>query len=131
MDIKENLAKNLCALRKAHKMTQLELAEKINYSDKAVSKWERGEAVPDLYVLKELADLYGTTIDHLIAEPKKEKIEAFKNLPKKRVILSLISTVIVWLIATVLYTFSSILTARHNWLFFLMSVPITNVVLLG
>ena len=56
MDIKENLAQNLTRLRKAEGLTQAELATKLNYSDKAVSKWERGESVPDLYVLKQLAD---------------------------------------------------------------------------
>ena len=58
MDIKENLARNLTLYRKASNLTQAELAEKLNYSDKAVSKWERGESVPDLYVLKQLADFY-------------------------------------------------------------------------
>lgn len=130
MDIKTNLAKNLGSLRKINKMTQLELAEKLNYSDKAISKWERGEAVPDICVLKELADLYGVTIDALISEPKEKPVESFKNLPKKRVILSLVATVIVWLVATVLYAFSSIFAVDYNWLFFIFSVPITNVILL-
>lgn len=131
MDIKENLAKNLCALRKSHKLTQLELAEILNYSDKAVSKWERGEAVPDLVVLKQIADYYGTTIDNLISEPKKDKMVALKNLPKKRLILSLLATVIVWLIATILYTFSNFISnVERNWLFFVFAVPLTNVILL-
>ena len=132
MDIKENLAKNLSALRKANHLTQLELADKINYSDKAVSKWERGEAVPDLYVLKQLADLYGVKIDDLISEPKKEKTVSFKALPKKRLILSLSAVVIVWLVATVLFIFSSTLfpSMKQDWLFFLFALPITNFVLL-
>lgn len=132
MDIKENLAKNLCALRKMHKLTQLELAEKINYSDKAVSKWERAEAVPDLYVLKNLADIYGVTIDQLISEPKKEKISSLKTLPKKRLILAMLATAVVWLLATALFIFSSTLlpSVKDNWLFFLFAVPITNIVLL-
>ena len=71
MDIKENLAQNLAYYRKGVALTQAELAEKLNYSDKAVSKWERGESVPDLYVLKQLADFYGVTIDSLISEPNK------------------------------------------------------------
>ena len=54
MDIKENFAKNLTNFRKQANLTQVELAEKLNYSDKAVSKWERGESIPDLYALKTL-----------------------------------------------------------------------------
>ena len=51
MDLKENFAKNLCEYRKMFKLTQAELAEKLNYSDKAVSKWERGESLPDVVTL--------------------------------------------------------------------------------
>ena len=65
-DIKAIIAKNITALRQNHKMTQIELAEKLNYSDKAVSKWERGESVPDISVLKQIADLFGVTVDYLL-----------------------------------------------------------------
>ena len=82
MDIKENLAENLISYRKAANLTQAELAEKLNYSDKAVSKWERGESFPDLYVLKQIADFYGVTIDTLINEPKKPE-KAEREIRKK------------------------------------------------
>ena len=65
-DLKHIIAKNICDLRTAKGMTQLELAEKLNYSDKAVSKWERGESVPDITVLKEIADLFDVTLDYLV-----------------------------------------------------------------
>ena len=74
-DIKSNIARNIQELRKARGMTQLELAERLNYSDKAISKWERGESVPDLYVLKQLADFYNVKIDTLISAPKKVKLQ--------------------------------------------------------
>ena len=57
-DVKQTIAKNITALRQSHKMTQIELAEKLNYSDKAVSKWERGESIPDVIVLKSISDLF-------------------------------------------------------------------------
>ena len=65
------LAKNLAYYRKASGLTQLELAEKFNYSDKSVSKWERGEGFPDVFVLKSLADFYGITIDDFYSEEHK------------------------------------------------------------
>lgn len=131
MDIKENLARNLSALRKSSGLTQLELAEKLNYSDKAVSKWERGEAVPDLYILKKLADLYGVTIDNLISEPKPEKIVSHKKIPKLRLILSLSAMFIVWLVVLLLYFFSTTLfpSKGNNWLLFIYALPITNIIL--
>ena len=71
-DIQELLAKNLTYYRKASGLTQLELAEKFNYSDKSVSKWERGEGFPDVFVLKSLADFYGISVDDFFLEEHKE-----------------------------------------------------------
>ena len=53
------------SLRLEKGMTQLELAVSIGVSDKAVSKWERGDGTPDVFVLKQIADLYGVTVDFL------------------------------------------------------------------
>ena len=103
MDVKENLAKNLTIFRKNRNLTQLELANKLNYSDKAVSKWERGESVPDLCVLKQLADFYGIKIDDLISEPK-HKISTPHLKYKKRLAISLCSTGLVWLVAVLSFS---------------------------
>ena len=67
-DVKVIFAQNLISLRKQMKLTQIELAEKINYSDKAVSKWERGESIPDVTVLMTIASLFGVTLDFLVSE---------------------------------------------------------------
>ena len=56
-DLKLIIAKNIVMLRRRDGMTQFELAQRLNYSDKAVSKWERGESVPDIAVLKALTDI--------------------------------------------------------------------------
>ena len=108
-DIKEIFASNLVRLRKETQLTQAELAEKINYSDKAVSKWERGESVPDVIVLKSIADLFGVTVDFLITEheDKKEVTEELayvKNIKKKnRVFIALIPIVALFAIATLIF----------------------------
>ncbi len=65
-DIKVNVASNLLKLRNAAGITQMELAQKLNYTDKAVSKWERAESLPDVTVLKQIADMFGVTVDYLI-----------------------------------------------------------------
>ena len=72
-DLKIFFAQNLISLRKQTKITQAELAEKINYSDKAVSKWERGDSIPDVAILKSIADLFGVTIDYLITQHNDEE----------------------------------------------------------
>ena len=65
-DIKVNVASNLLKLRANAGITQADLAAKINYTDKAVSKWERAESLPDVAVLKNIADIFGVTVDYLI-----------------------------------------------------------------
>lgn len=132
MDIKENFAKNLSRYRKHLNLTQAEFAEKINYSDKAVSKWERAESLPDVIVLKQIADFFKVSIDTMISEPKNDKPRTYKILSKKRVITALASSVIVWLVAICFYVFmSNILSwVNHNWMSFIYAVPITLFVLL-
>ena len=67
-DIKPIIAKNITALRQGAKMTQIELAERLNYSDKSVSKWERAESLPDITVLKAIADMFEVPLDYLVRE---------------------------------------------------------------
>jgi transcriptional regulator with XRE-family HTH domain len=67
-DLKTIIARNIIELRRKNNMTQLELAEKLNYTDKAVSKWERGESLPDIAVLKTIADMFGVGLDYLVSE---------------------------------------------------------------
>ena len=67
------IANNIVYYRKQLELTQSQLAEKINYSDKAISKWERGEGVPDIFILKQLADLFHVTVNDLLSEKKKSR----------------------------------------------------------
>lgn len=130
-DIKDNFAANLTKLRKTAGLTQAELAEKLNYSDKAVSKWERAESIPDIYALKEIANFFGAKVDTLISEPRPERLKATKNLGKKRIILALASTAIVWLVAVLFYFFIHLFVdIRFPWLSFIYGVPVTCIVLL-
>ena len=69
----EVIAQNLVLYRKLHGMTQAELADAIGYSDKSVSKWERGEGTPDIFLLVSLSDIYGITVSELIGQTKKSK----------------------------------------------------------
>ena len=106
MELKEIIAKNLIELRKLSHLTQAELAEKLNYSDKAVSKWERGESLPDIETFKNIADLYGITVDSLF----NPNFNAKKYVRKKngliagqKTLIALLSTLLVWVVATLAY----------------------------
>ena len=128
----ELLAKNLAYYRKASGLTQLELAEKFNYSDKSVSKWERGEGFPDVFVLKSLADFYGISVDDFYLEEKKKITSQTHSLTKQFYIKSL-SVAIGWLVT--LIVFLSLLIFLPNaafkpWLNFIYGALIMGIILL-
>lgn len=82
--VKVIVAKNLTELRKSRGLTQSELAEKLKYSDKTVSKWETGDSLPDISVLAELAALYGISLDDLVHENAAEKLRTRQRKRKWR-----------------------------------------------
>lgn len=127
-DLKVIIAANITQLRKENNLTQAELAEKLNYSDKAVSKWERGESLPDITVLKTVADMFGVAVDYLLTtDHEKEKQAVFKVNRRKlrnRAIITGISIMLVWFIATVVFFILDAATSiRAHWLAFVYAVP--------
>lgn len=69
------ISTNLKTLRKIHKYTQEEIADKIGVSRQAVAKWENGETIPDINNCQALAELYGVSLDDLINfSEEKEKV---------------------------------------------------------
>lgn len=128
-DIKEIVAANLVKYRKAAHLTQAELAEKINYSDKAVSKWERGESIPDIYVLKIIADVYNIEVTDLLKE--KTKIEKIKSIYHNKILVTILSILLAWLVATVLFVLFEMFLpgAWDYYLFFVYAVPVSFLLL--
>ena len=124
------IAKNLSELRRKNKLTQLEVAEKLNYSDKAVSKWEQGESLPGIEVLYKLAKLYGVSMDYIVGEKEVNPARAaFGGLTQKRKrIITLLSVLGVWLFATVFYIFFNIFAHANLWTLFCWAVPASCVV---
>ena len=133
-DLKSVIAKNIADLRRASSMTQIELATRLNYSDKAVSKWERGESLPDIATLKEIADLFSVKVDYLLTEDhsvaKPQDLAPVKR--RNRLIITLLSVSLVWLIATFVFVCTGIALPGTGklWLTFIYSVPVTAIVLL-
>ena len=124
IDLTPTVGRNLALLRKHRGLTQGQLAEHFSYSDKAISKWERGEALPDLNTLFELADFYGVTLDFL-THPQSEATlrEIGRNDPRKvmsnRIIITLLAILTIWTLATVLFVSDLIMkTAWSGWMAF-------------
>lgn len=132
--LEQIVATNLTELRKAKKWTQAELAEKINYSDKSVSKWERGDGMPDLKVLVQLSELFGVTLDFFVTENAAEERANYEK-PKQgigfRVILELLAVSIVFLIATVVYVAFATYTQTYRWTCFIWALPVSAFLLMA
>ena len=133
-ELREIIGENLTELRKQKGYTQISLAEKLNYSDKAISKWENGSSLPPIDILLELANLYGVTLDYLVKDSSQKDKKLLKNDNVKRrnhILITLLSSVLVWIIATAVYVFSYIPTKEASlWAIFLWAVPINAIVLI-
>ena len=131
-DLKKIIANNISELRRAFPLTQAELAEKLNYSDKAVSKWERGESMPDIEVLKQIADLFGVSVDYLLSETHdKSEPDIPRLMRRNRLIIAGLSCMLVLLVATVIVAALMIATeTTRYWLAYVYAVPVCAVVLI-
>ena len=131
--LKNIIAQNIAQLRRDNNMTQLELAEKLNYSDKAISKWERGESLPDVAVLKNIADIFLVSVDYLLEEThKKPALPAVQTVVRgrRRGVITWLGVLLVWMIATISFvTLQLALPNEANaWLNFIWAVPVSAVV---
>ena len=127
------IAKNIILCRKSANLTQAELAEKLNYSDKAVSKWERGEAIPDVFVLKQIADLFNVTVDYMLKDHIENNIvlpEKKVDLKRRRNLIVTLSSSLVWLIATIVFAVLLMLPFKIEkaWLAFIWALPATGII---
>ena len=133
--LKEIFGENLIELRKNKKLTQYELAERLNYSDKSISKWENGDNLPDLETLNELCKFYGVTLDYLThpVEENKSKYILDKDENKRifinHIMITFLVNMVVWMIATVIFVYALINGKEGNyWLAFIYAIPITCLV---
>lgn len=132
-DIKSIVAKNISELRQSHHMTQLELAEKINYSDKAISKWERAESSPDISVLVDIADVFGVTVDYLIKAEHAQMPVIESDTPKRqynRKPIAYIAESGAWLAAIVAFIITTLIVKEmtFQFLYFVYALPVVLIV---
>ena len=131
-DLKKVVAGNIIKLRTSMNLTQAQLGEKLNYSDKSISKWERGESVPDVFVLKTIADMAGVTVDYIITphDPDEEvQIEA-KGPRYSRRFITLTVLAGIWALAVLVFVVLW-LCGIFNWLVFIYAIPVSLITLLG
>ena len=142
--VKARIGANIAYYRKKIGMTQAGLGERLNYSDKAVSKWERGDSIPDVLTLMQIASLFEVTVDALLGDvnalpENPSKLEramtqvsekALRRKANKNIILAL-TTTLVWFVALLVFVILSTLNIAHSGLAFLYAVPANAIVLLS
>ena len=142
--LKVRIGSNIAAYRKRGGLTQAGLAEKLNYTDKAVSKWERGESIPHVLTLMQLAELFEIEVGELLADPNElpgdpGKLEkamtqvSEKALHRKadKSIIQRLCSILVWFVATLVFVIVSSLDIPKSWIMFFYAVPANAIVLLS
>jgi transcriptional regulator with XRE-family HTH domain len=130
LSLNKRIGRNITAYRKRAGLTQAELAERINYSDKSVSKWESGGGAPDIYVLVQLAEIFGITVNELVSEDVPKKMGVRRNIGLHAMIMGL-SSGIVWLVATCVFVLLSMLNVQGAiWTTFIFALPLNAIVLI-
>ena len=138
-ELNKIIGSNLTFLRKKAGLTQLEFGEKFSYSDKTVSKWEQGDVVPNVEVLKSIADYYGVSVDYILQEHTTE--EDFKAIVKKtpnaanKITLIALVVTIIFAICVTIYVASiyNLGTADYRanrwWAVFLWATPVNFLII--
>lgn len=115
-------------------MTQSELGYQLNYSDKAISKWERGESVPDSYTVYKIAQLFGISVDEILS-PEKEldlkEVKPTEGLKPSRLFVPIITAVSVLFLASIAFL---VMKNVEPWsayaeYAFLYAIPVAAIVL--
>ena len=134
-ELKLITASNLIKLRTGAGLTQAELGSMLNYSDKTVSKWERAESLPDAFVLKQLASIFGVTVDYLLCahdewewepapEPERDNGAGFSTG-----VVTLVAVTGIWTLAAFMFVIFWIIGSLQ-WIIFAAAVPVTVITLL-
>ena len=147
-ELKSRVGANIARLRRDRGLTQADLAERIIYSDKAVSKWERAESLPDVLTLISLAEQLGTDLNTLTglpaaSQPEPEPVpvqveEVPPAVPEKpakkrytadKGVIQKLSSILVWVVALFLYMVLDEFGIKNLWLLFVVAVPANAIVL--
>lgn len=131
-ELRLTIANNIKHLRCQSGLTQAELAQKLNYSDKSVSKWERAEGLPDIVVLKQIADMHGVSVDWLLCDHgdvPEERIPKERKMTKIQKIIVMLSILGAFFVALVAF-FIGWIGHYTIWGVFIYCIPISFILLI-
>ena len=129
-ELKLVTAGNLINLRTGAGMTQAELGAKLNYSDKSISKWERGEAIPDAFVLTQMAELFGVSVDYILSshdawEPTVAPEDPRQDVVYSTSVITAIAVVGVWTLALTAFVTLWLAVDQLRWQIFVAAFPVS------
>ena len=129
-ELKLVTAGNLINLRTGAGMTQAELGAKLNYSDKSISKWERGEAIPDAYVLTQIAELFGVSVDYILSshdawEPTVAPEDPRQDVVYSTSVITAIAVLGVWTLALTAFVTLWLAVDQLRWQIFVAAFPVS------
>ena len=126
------VSRNLTALRQKSGLTQLQVAERINYSDKSISKWERGESLPDVSVLIQLAQMYEVSLDQIVSKTEKKIMKPKLRKISIHTVITLIAFAFVWFLSTIGFAVVYGLYGLYEkaWLSFIVAIPVSFLVVM-
>ncbi len=128
-DIKEIIAQNLIELRKKNNLTQNELAEKLNYSDNTISRWEHAEITPSIETLDQIAKIYSVPVESLLKENATAQSEKEKRIDIAKHIATIIICVCqVWLFAAIGFFYIHTTTSQIAWMLFVWAIPLSCII---
>ena len=129
-DVRQTISRNLARLRREKGVTQAELAEQFNYSDKAISRWEHGDTLPDVNVLCELCEFYGVTLNDLVAEectlPTEGTVKRKRDSFLYRLWICIMWAAVIWLLATIVFAYTLSVRDAGLWVVFVFAVPLST-----
>ena len=128
-NVKAIVSQNLLRLRKENNLTQAELARRINYSDKAISRWEAGEVVPDLETIYALSEVFDVPVSYITESRSKEGANDGRKVIGQKVLSQIFLCCEIWLIVTVLFVYLKISRHTNLWQLFVWGVPCSMLVL--
>ncbi len=133
-DFKRGFGDKLNTLRKQRGMTQSELGYQLNYSDKAISKWERGESTPDLYTIYKITELFGIGVDELLTTDKEldlKEVKPKEGLKLSKLFVPIITAVSVVFVASVIFMVLKNIPTVSDYAYypFLYAIPVVAIVL--
>ena len=129
-NIREIVSNNIIMLRKQMGLTQIDLSKKINYSDKAISRWEKGEVTPDVETLEKLAKIFNVPTAYLIEEHDDKELDNKPVVNKADIFVNIMTVCIAWCILTVLFVYIQIIYNYSFWQAFVWGIPVTAVVIM-